>query len=72
VYDAWVVPLMRLGGVSRRPTEPHTGNVFAPSPVGDAATGQWGRHWLRAVGGGAVVTLGGLAIAARAARRPTA
>ncbi len=71
VYDAWVVPLMRLGGVSRRPTGPHPGNVFAPSPAGDAPTGQWGRHWLRAVPGAAAVTLGSLAIAARAARRPT-
>jgi NAD(P)-dependent dehydrogenase (short-subunit alcohol dehydrogenase family) len=35
VYDFLVRPLMRLAGLSRRPIEPHEGNVFEPQPSGD-------------------------------------
>jgi hypothetical protein len=39
VFDALVLPLMRLAGLSRRPVEAHDGNVFAPRPAGDATHG---------------------------------
>ena len=45
VYDRLVLPLMRLAGLSRRPVEPHDGNLFTPSPAGDAVHGDWG--WRR-------------------------
>lgn len=50
VFDFLVGPLMRAGGLSRDPVEPHDGNVFAPDAGQDAVHGRWGRHWLRGVG----------------------
>ena len=47
VFDLLVLPLMRAGGLSREPVEPHDGNVFAPTPEGHAVHGRWGRPWQR-------------------------
>lgn len=47
VYDALVVPLMKVGGLSRTAVEPHEGNVFEPCGERDAPHGKWSRHWLR-------------------------
>ena len=47
VFDLLVLPLMRAGGLSRQPVEPHDGNVFAPTPQGNAVHGTWGRPWQR-------------------------
>ena len=41
VYDALVTPLMRIGGLSRRPVPPTAGNVLLPQPEGDAVHGVW-------------------------------
>ncbi|WBB81571.1 SDR family NAD(P)-dependent oxidoreductase [Micromonospora sp. WMMD882] len=41
LYDVLVGPLMRLAGLSRRPTPPHPGVVFAPNPAGEAVRGGW-------------------------------
>ena len=49
VYDRLVVPLMRVGGLSKAPVEVNDGNVFDPVPAGKATHGEWGRHWLRGV-----------------------
>jgi NAD(P)-dependent dehydrogenase (short-subunit alcohol dehydrogenase family) len=49
LYDVLVTPLMRVGGLSQRRLEPHTGNVFEPRPGGDAPRGPWGRLGLRTV-----------------------
>ncbi|HEX8630176.1 MAG TPA: SDR family NAD(P)-dependent oxidoreductase [Catenuloplanes sp.] len=49
VYDALVGPLMRLGGLSGEPVDPHEGNVFRERPRTDAVRGGWGRRWLRPV-----------------------
>jgi len=54
VFDLLVGPLMRAGGLSREPVEPHDGNVFEPQAHGDALHGRWGRHWLRALAAGGV------------------
>jgi NAD(P)-dependent dehydrogenase (short-subunit alcohol dehydrogenase family) len=43
VFDALVTPLMRLGGLSRRPLVAHSGSVLEPQPEGDAAHGPWAR-----------------------------
>jgi NAD(P)-dependent dehydrogenase (short-subunit alcohol dehydrogenase family) len=69
VFDAIVAPVMSNLGLSRtRSPEPHTGNVFAPVPQGEAVHGKWGRHWLRGVAvAGTVVTAVGAAYAVRAA-----
>jgi len=48
VFDLLVLPLMKAGGLSRQPVEPHDGNVFAPTPEGNAVHGTWGRPWQRA------------------------
>jgi len=58
VFDLLVTPLMRWGGQSRQRVGAHPGNVLEPQPTGEAVHGQWGRHWLRRVGGGALVTAG--------------
>ena len=50
VFDLMVGPLMRVGGLSRDPVEPHDGNIFTPVAEEDALHGRWGRHWLRGVG----------------------
>ena len=47
VFDAWVTPLMKLGSLSRDSTDDHTGNVFTPTPEGEAVHGRWNRQWLR-------------------------
>lgn len=72
LYDALVVPLMKIGGLSRTPVEPHEGNVFAPRGESDALHGKWGRHWLRGVSAAAVSTAGAAAgaLAARSRRIP--
>ncbi|TDD18526.1 SDR family NAD(P)-dependent oxidoreductase [Kribbella turkmenica] len=56
IFDVLVTPLMKTGGLSRKPIAPHSGNVMIPQPGGDGEYGRWGRHWLRAVGGTAVVS----------------
>lgn len=43
VFDALVTPLMRLGGLSKRPIRPHAGNVLNPQPEKDGRYGPWGR-----------------------------
>ncbi|GEK23430.1 SDR family NAD(P)-dependent oxidoreductase [Cellulomonas xylanilytica] len=63
VYDRLVTPLMSVAGLSPRHVEPHPGNLWEPTPAGEAMHGRWGRHWLRGVGaaavlGGAVVVRG--------------
>ena len=68
VFDALVLPLMRLGGLSHEPTDPHEGNVFAARPTGDAERGSWGRQWLRAVPVAAAVS--GLAALRLRAKTP--
>ncbi len=60
---------MRAGGLSRESVAPHDGNVFAPSPAGDAVHGRWGRHWLRGAGAGSVVVAGTAAAALRRRNR---
>jgi NAD(P)-dependent dehydrogenase (short-subunit alcohol dehydrogenase family) len=67
VFDTIVAPLMSSVGLSRTPSpEPHTGNVFAPSPLGESVHGKWGRHWLRGVV--VVGTVAGAVATARAVR----
>ena len=44
VYDRLVLPLMRLGGLSRTPVPPNDGNLFAPDPARDAVHGGWVRR----------------------------
>jgi short-subunit dehydrogenase len=60
VYDVLVGPLMRLGGLSRRPVDPHDGIVFAPNPDGEAVRGGWLPDVSRVVRsvGGAASTVG--------------
>ncbi len=76
VYDALVLPLMKVGGLSRTPVQPHEGNVFAPLGDGDAVHGKWGRHWLRGVAAGVLTGAGAAAdttvgaLAARARQAP--
>ncbi|MEV4489495.1 SDR family NAD(P)-dependent oxidoreductase [Micromonospora coxensis] len=41
VYDVLVGPLMRLGGLTNRPTPPTEGVVFRPNPAGEAIRGGW-------------------------------
>jgi NAD(P)-dependent dehydrogenase (short-subunit alcohol dehydrogenase family) len=47
VFDRFVTPLMRVGGLSRGEVANSPGNVLAPQPAGEAVHGQWGRHWMR-------------------------
>ena len=65
VFDVLVGPLMRAGGLSREPVEPHDGNVFEPTAEGEGVHGRWGRHWLRAVGGAALAAAAATAAEAR-------
>jgi len=67
VFDVLVTPLMRLGAMSRDRVDPHPGNVFEPSPEGEAVHGAWGRHWLRGAGAVALAAPAGV-LAARRAR----
>ncbi len=48
LFDALVTPLMSVLGLSRRNVEANSGNVWAPTPAGEAVHGRWGRQWLRA------------------------
>jgi NAD(P)-dependent dehydrogenase (short-subunit alcohol dehydrogenase family) len=67
VFDVIVAPLMSRVGISgTRSPEPHTGNVFAPLPAGEATHGKWGRHWLRGV---ALAGVGAAAVGAVGAAR---
>lgn len=68
VFDAVVAPVMSRAGMSgTRSPEPHTGNVFAPLPRGEAVHGKWGRHWLRGVAlAGVLATAAGATAAVRA------
>jgi len=70
VYDTLVGPLMRVGGLSRRPVEPHDGTVFAPVAAASAARGAWGRVWPAGLAAGATATATAvLGVAAARARR---
>ncbi|WP_315094114.1 SDR family NAD(P)-dependent oxidoreductase [uncultured Cellulomonas sp.] len=55
IYDRLVRPLMFAGGLSRRRVATHPGNLWAPTPSGEAVHGGWGRHWLRGVAAGGLV-----------------
>jgi short-subunit dehydrogenase len=61
VYDRLVTPLMSLGGLSRQRVEPHPGNLWEPTPAGESVHGRWGRHWLRGVGAGVLLSTAVLA-----------
>ncbi|MBD8059000.1 SDR family NAD(P)-dependent oxidoreductase [Cellulomonas sp. JH27-2] len=50
VYDRIVRPAMYAGGLSRGHVSPRPGNLWNPTPSGEAVHGTWGRHWLRPVG----------------------
>jgi NAD(P)-dependent dehydrogenase (short-subunit alcohol dehydrogenase family) len=54
-FDALVVPLMKVGGISGRPVEETSGNVLAAQGDGEAVHGRWGRHWMRPAGLAAAV-----------------
>lgn len=47
VFDVLVTPLMRVAALSRRPMEPHAGNVFEAVPDSDTTHGLWNRVGLR-------------------------
>jgi NAD(P)-dependent dehydrogenase (short-subunit alcohol dehydrogenase family) len=64
VYDALVLPLMRLAGLTRGPVRTGDGNVFVAHATGDATHGSWGRHWLRPAGAAAAAAVGAAATAA--------
>jgi NAD(P)-dependent dehydrogenase (short-subunit alcohol dehydrogenase family) len=49
VFDLAVGPLMKLGGLSRRPVADHAGSVLEPNPQGEAEHGFWGRLGRRTV-----------------------
>ncbi|MGY4644895.1 SDR family NAD(P)-dependent oxidoreductase [Cellulomonas sp. URHB0016] len=63
VYDRLVRPAMWVTGLAPGRVEPRPGNLWEPTPAGEALHGRWGRHWLRAVGACAVV--GGAVVARR-------
>jgi NAD(P)-dependent dehydrogenase (short-subunit alcohol dehydrogenase family) len=59
VYDALVTTMMRNLGLSRRPLDPHDGNVFASTERHEGGPGRWGRARVGLVAGVAVtVALG--------------
>jgi NAD(P)-dependent dehydrogenase (short-subunit alcohol dehydrogenase family) len=70
VFDALVLPLMRVGGLSRQPSPATDGNVLAPRPDGDAAHGRWGRHWLRGATAAAIGAGAGATVLRYRGRRP--
>jgi hypothetical protein len=70
VYDRLVAPLMSVAGLSRRHVEPHPGNLWEPTPAGEAVHGRWGRHWLRAVAGAGLAS-GAVLVPRLVARRHT-
>jgi hypothetical protein len=43
IFDLAVAPLMKLGGLSRRPLAAYPGTVLEPNPAGEAEHGFWGR-----------------------------
>ncbi|MET0965761.1 MAG: SDR family NAD(P)-dependent oxidoreductase, partial [Nakamurella sp.] len=43
IFDLAVSPLMKLGGLSRRPLAAYPGTVLEPNPAGEAEHGFWGR-----------------------------
>lgn len=47
VFDVLVTPLMKVAALSRRPMEPHPGNVFEARPDSDTTRGVWNRIGLR-------------------------
>jgi hypothetical protein len=49
VFDRAVGPLMKLGGLSRRPLADHAGSVLEPNPKGEAEHGFSGRLGRRTV-----------------------
>jgi len=49
IFDLAVGPLMKLGGLSRRPLAAYAGAVLAPNPAGEAEHGFWGRFGRRSV-----------------------
>jgi NAD(P)-dependent dehydrogenase (short-subunit alcohol dehydrogenase family) len=57
VFDLLVTPLMEVAAVSRDAVANSSGNVFDPLPEGEGVHGQWGRHWLRPVGGAAALAV---------------
>ncbi|MET0424086.1 MAG: SDR family NAD(P)-dependent oxidoreductase [Actinoplanes sp.] len=63
VYDALVPTLMRNAGLSRRPIEPHAGNVFGPMPRHEGGPARWSR-----AGVGLTALAAGTALAVGAAR----
>lgn len=67
VFDRIVRPAMSAAGLSRRHVAPHPGNLWDPTPSGEAVHGGWGRHWLRAVGTAGLV--GGIVVVRRVAAR---
>jgi NAD(P)-dependent dehydrogenase (short-subunit alcohol dehydrogenase family) len=72
LYDALVVPLMRVGGLSREPMSAHDGNVFAPAPAAaEGSRGEWRSRWWRTGRtAGSVAVLAGAVLAGRWAARP--
>lgn len=48
-FDVFVGPLMSLFGLARTRVAAHSGNVWEPTPAGEAVHGRWGRQWLRLV-----------------------
>ena len=49
VFDRAVTPLMKVGGLSRRPLAAYPGTVLEPKPDGEAEHGFWGRFGRRTV-----------------------
>ncbi|RHA44099.1 SDR family NAD(P)-dependent oxidoreductase [Cellulomonas rhizosphaerae] len=62
VYDRIVRPAMHLGGLARGHVPPRPGNLWDPTPAGEAVHGSWGRHWLRPLG---VIGVGALGLLVR-------
>lgn len=61
VFDVLVTPLMELAAVSTDVVQNSAGNVLEPVSEGEAVHGEWGRHWLRPVGGAATLAVTGAA-----------
>ncbi len=71
VYDALVTPMIRTFGLSRRPVEPHTGNIFQPRERIEGGPGRWTRAQVAgaaSLAAGTALTAAALAIR-RAGRR---
>ena len=72
VFDRLVGPLMKLGGLSRRPLANHAGSVLEPNPAGEAEHGFWGRLGRRTVQTEAVSLADRLGLFTDAKPAPTA